>query len=62
MNIHITPEGKKLVTLIPGDGTGPECIHAARRIIEAAGAPIAWEEREAGESVFKRGLPSGVPP
>jgi isocitrate dehydrogenase len=62
MHIHITPEGKKLVTLIPGDGTGPECIEAARRILEAAGAPIEWEVRDAGESVFKRGLPSGVPP
>jgi isocitrate dehydrogenase len=49
------------VTLIPGDGIGPECVDAARRIVEAAGAPIAWEEAEAGAEVFKRGLPSGVP-
>jgi len=49
------------VTLIPGDGIGPEVVHAARRIVEAAGAPIEWEEREAGAEVFKRGLPSGVP-
>ncbi|MGZ4481095.1 MAG: NADP-dependent isocitrate dehydrogenase, partial [Gaiellales bacterium] len=28
---------------------------------DAAGAPIEWEEREAGAEVFKRGLPSGVP-
>jgi isocitrate dehydrogenase len=50
------------VTLIPGDGIGPECVDAARRIVEAAGVPIAWEEREAGAEVFKKGLPSGVPP
>ncbi len=50
------------VTLIPGDGIGPECVEAARRIIEAAGVPIAWEPCEAGAEVFKRGLPSGVPP
>jgi isocitrate dehydrogenase len=50
------------VTLIPGDGIGPECVDAARRIIEAAGVPIAWQECEAGAEVFKRGLPSGVPP
>jgi isocitrate dehydrogenase len=49
------------VTLIPGDGIGPECVDAARRIVEAAGAPIAWEEAEAGAEVFERGLPSGVP-
>jgi len=54
--------GKKLVTLIPGDGIGPECVEAARRIIEATGAPITWEERHAGASLFKKGLPSGVPP
>ena len=49
------------VTLIPGDGIGPEIIEATRRIIDAAGARIEWEERDAGESVFLRGLPSGVP-
>lgn len=50
------------VTLIPGDGIGPECIESARRIIDAAGAGIEWEVCEAGESVFKKGIPSGVPP
>src|SRR2546427_5532392 len=49
-------------TLIPGDGIGPEVIDAARRIIAATGAPIEWEERQAGASIFKKGLPSGVPP
>ena len=43
------------VTLIPGDGVGPEIASAARRIIEAAGVDIAWEEAEAGAEVFKRG-------
>ena len=52
---------KKLVTLIPGDGVGPECIEATRLIVEAAGAPIEWEVRQAGASIFKQGLPSGVP-
>src|SRR3989440_6777508 len=60
--MHLTPSGKKLVTLIPGDGIGPEVVESARRIITATGAPIEWEERQAGASVFKRGLPSGVPP
>jgi isocitrate dehydrogenase len=49
------------VTLVPGDGIGPEVTQATRRIIEAAGAPIDWEETEAGAEVFKKGLPSGVP-
>lgn len=56
-----TPEGKTVVTLIPGDGIGPECIESARRIIDAAGVKIEWEVRHAGESVFKQGVPSGVP-
>ena len=57
-----TPSDPTVVTLIPGDGIGPECVDAARRIIEAAGVQITWEECEAGAEVFKKGLPSGVPP
>ena len=49
------------ITLVPGDGIGPEVTEAARRIVEASGAPIDWEEAEAGAEVFKKGLPSGVP-
>lgn len=51
----------KTVTLIPGDGIGPECVESARRIIDATGAGVTWEVRHAGESVFKQGIPSGVP-
>jgi isocitrate dehydrogenase len=58
----LSANGTRLVTLIPGDGIGPECVASARRIVEATGAPIEWEEREAGAEVFKKGLPSGVPP
>ena len=54
--------GRKRVTLIEGDGIGPEVTGAARRILDAAGVPLAWEVREAGAKVFKGGLPSGVPP
>ena len=50
------------VTLIPGDGIGPECVTAARRIVEATGAPIDWEEAEAGAEVFKQGLAVGRAP
>ncbi len=55
-------QGRKRVTLIEGDGIGPEVVGATRRILEAAGANIAWEVRDAGAQVFKAGLPSGVPP
>jgi isocitrate dehydrogenase len=53
---------KKVVTLIPGDGIGPECVESTRKIIEAAGAEIKWDVQHAGASIFKKGLPSGVPP
>ncbi len=49
------------VTLIPGDGIGPEVVHAARRIIDATGVRITWEEAHAGASVFIKGVASGVP-
>jgi isocitrate dehydrogenase len=52
---------RKLVTLIPGDGIGPEVVDSARAIIAATGAPIDWEERRAGARVFLEGLASGVP-
>lgn len=49
-------------TLIPGDGVGMEVIDATRRVMEAAGVQIEWDEQLAGASVFKQGLSSGVPP
>jgi isocitrate dehydrogenase len=49
------------VTLIPGDGVGPEVVTSARRILEAAGAPVVWDEQIAGAEVFRAGIPSGVP-
>lgn len=37
-----------LVTLIPGDGIGPDITKATVRVLEAAGAPIEWETKAAG--------------
>ncbi|MCS7002165.1 MAG: isocitrate/isopropylmalate dehydrogenase family protein [Dehalococcoidia bacterium] len=42
------------VTVIPGDGVGPDIVAVARRVLEAAKAPIVWEERLAGESALLR--------
>jgi isocitrate dehydrogenase (NAD+) len=42
------------VTLIPGDGIGPEITRAVVRILEKAGAEIAWEEQIAGETALKQ--------
>lgn len=61
MSSSFSRSEKKLVTVIPGDGVGPECVRAAQRIVEAAGAFIEWEEHPAGASVFRQGIASGVP-
>ncbi|MFH1776781.1 MAG: isocitrate/isopropylmalate dehydrogenase family protein [Candidatus Omnitrophota bacterium] len=42
------------VTLIPGDGIGPEVALAAKRCIEATGVKIAWEEVIAGEEAIEK--------
>ncbi|MBK7394759.1 MAG: NADP-dependent isocitrate dehydrogenase [Myxococcales bacterium] len=61
MRYQLDAEGKKRVTVIAGDGIGPEVVAATRAILDATGVRIAWEEHEAGAEVFKRGLASGVP-
>jgi isocitrate dehydrogenase (NAD+) len=46
------------VTLIPGDGTGPELTEATRRVLEATGVPLDWDVRHAGVDVMdKAGTP-----
>lgn len=42
------------ITLIPGDGTGPELTEAARRVIEATGVKIDWEVHDAGVDVMEQ--------
>jgi isocitrate dehydrogenase (NAD+) len=41
------------VTLIPGDGVGPEVTEAARRVLEATGVAFAWEVVPAGAGVME---------
>ena len=43
----------KTVTVIPGDGTGPELTAATKRVVEASGAKIEWREAHAGEGVME---------
>jgi len=42
------------VTLIPGDGIGPEVSDAARRCVDATGVKINWEIAEAGADVIEK--------
>ena len=41
------------VTLIPGDGTGPEVTDSVKEVFEALGVDIEWEVAEAGETVME---------
>jgi isocitrate dehydrogenase (NAD+) len=46
------------VTLIPGDGIGPEVTEATQRVLEASGVSIAWDVQQAGAKVAEqRGTP-----
>lgn len=42
------------ITLIPGDGVGPEITEATKRVLDATGVSIEWDIQEAGEDVYKR--------
>ena len=42
------------VTLIPGDGIGPELAAATRRVLDASGVSFDWEVQDAGEGVMAR--------
>src|ERR687890_646793 len=43
-----------LVTLIPGDGIGPEVSEATRRVLDATGADLEWVVEDAGAAVLER--------
>jgi len=46
------------ITLIPGDGVGPEISEATKRVLEATGVEFIWDIQEAGEDVYqKEGTP-----
>jgi isocitrate dehydrogenase (NAD+) len=42
------------VTLIPGDGTGPELAEATRRVLEATGVDLNWDRHEAGIDEYEK--------
>ncbi len=45
---------KHKITLIPGDGIGPELTQATVKVIEATGADIKWDEVNAGAEVYQK--------
>lgn len=40
------------ITLIPGDGIGPELTEATKMVLEATGVPFEWDIQQAGENVI----------
>jgi isocitrate dehydrogenase (NAD+) len=45
---------KHKITLIPGDGIGPEVAEATLKVVEAAGIEVEWERLNAGADAFER--------
>ena len=49
-------EKKHTVVRVAGDGIGPEVTAAVCKVLEAAGAPIEWEDQLAGIAALEAGL------
>ena len=49
------------LTVLPGDGIGPEVVASALKIISAAGVTLDADVQVAGAAACKRGVESGVP-
>src|SRR6202171_2819232 len=52
---------KRKITILSGDGIGPEVVESALIIIQATGAAIAFEKCEAGARAFKKEIATGIP-
>jgi isocitrate dehydrogenase (NAD+) len=53
---------KHTVTLIPGDGIGPEVSNAVKNIIAAAGVEIIWEEKPRRAATSTAAVPTPFSP
>src|SRR6266513_2146808 len=56
----MTP-AKRKITVLPGDGIGPEVVDAALAIVNATGAALEFEKCEAGARAFQKGIVTGIP-
>jgi len=52
---------KHTIVLIPGDGIGPECSAAARRVLDSAGLDAQWIEVPAGATALEQGHDNVLP-
>jgi len=56
----MTP-AKRKITVLPGDGIGPEVVQSALEIIQATAIAIEFEKCEAGSRAFQKGIATGIP-
>jgi isocitrate dehydrogenase (NAD+) len=49
----LNPQDRIPATLIPGDGIGPEIVAAVVAVLDALGAPFAWETQQGGMAAVK---------
>src|SRR5213082_686651 len=52
---------KRKITILSGDGIGPEVVEAALAIIQATGVALEFEKCEAGARAFQKGIATGIP-
>ena len=56
----MTP-AKRKITVLPGDGIGPEVVDSALAVISATGVAVEFEKCEAGARAFQKGIVTGIP-
>ncbi len=56
----MTP-AKRKITVLPGDGIGPEVVESALEVIEASRVAVEFEKCEAGARAFQKGIATGIP-
>src|SRR6476620_4214860 len=52
---------QRKITVLPGDGIGPEVVDSALEIIKATGVHVGFEKCEAGARAFQKGIVTGIP-
>ena len=53
--------GSYRLTMIPGDGIGPEVTEATQRVIDAAGVHVEWDVQNAGITALENGASDPLP-
>jgi len=53
---------KTAISIAYGDGIGPEIMKATLSVLEAAGAPLTYDEVTLGKTVYEQGVSSGIAP